>query len=699
MNDTSYSISASNSSSILLHEFYYEIGAYLFPVEMQTKEPFPGFAWKRLASNDCEQHRRWAAEYPGCGWAMYAAKSRLLIADKDVKNVGVSIADETWEAECRRAGLPGAVLPNVTTPSGGAHMYFRLPDGFDETTLAQPNWVKGVIDVRTVGYVLIPPSARDGKDYSLVRREMKPCPDLFLERFTQKIAVDAEAREAKGDYDFGLMSSVIRWILNNTDRFDAELDWVFDTLAVRDAFPDDRGYLLAGEMAYADAQNRLGGVWNRKNDYRGKPRTCSTLIKYARDNGYTGRTAAEMFDGMPMPVTGAQKPVDIVGRPEWHHQCIADGNGKIVPNVANGVVAVTAGIGAAIGFNEMECAPVWRAPYDRAIRDEDVTEIQKWIQHNGIPRIGKEIVHDAVRNVAIKSSFHPVRDYLSSLTWDGTPRVGSWLSAYLGAERTAYTNGIGQMFLVAMVARAFQAGCKADYMMVLEGKQGLMKSSACRILAGQWFSDQLPDIGTKDAAQHLRGKWLIEAAEMHALSKAETAALKAFVTRQEERYRPPYGRLEVIEPRQCVFIGTTNKAVYLRDETGGRRFWPVKCGSIAIEALKRDRDQLFAEAVHVYRAGEAWWPDKDFEAKHIAPEQSARYEHDDWEQPIVAWLMGKRDVTISEVAMHALNVRKEAFSKADQLRIAAILERTDWQRGTPVHGRRPWMRVTPPPPY
>jgi len=234
-------------------------------------------------------------------------------------------------------------------------------------------------------------------------------------------------------------------------------------------------------------------------------------------------------------------------------------------------------------------------------------------------------------------------------------------------------------------------------MLVLEGPQGKLKSSACRVLAGGYFSDSLPEIHSagKDVMIHLRGKWVVEIAEMHAVSRAEATQLKSFLSRQEEQFRPPHGRQEVVEPRQCVFIGTSNKDAYLRDETGGRRFWPLKCGVINLEKLKADRHQLLAEAVVEFRAGTKWWPDDSFERELIQPEQEARYEDDAWTDPVEEWLAKQViGVTIHEVAKAALSLELSRLDQAPQRRIAAIMKKAGWYQPPSSKRPRKWTRIS-----
>jgi predicted P-loop ATPase len=356
-------------------------------------------------------------------------------------------------------------------------------------------------------------------------------------------------------------------------------------------------------------------------------------------------------------------------------------------------------------------APV---PAPRLMTDADIDAVQEWLQRAELRRLGKEVTHQAVDLVAQENGFHPVRDYLGGLRWDGTPRADKWLSYYLGAEPTPYTAAIGRMVLVGMVARVMRPGCKADHMMVLEGPQGAGKSTACAILGGAWFSDGLPDLAGDQVrvSMYLRGKWLIEVSELSALGRAETAQLKAFLTRTEERYIPKHGRTEMVEPRQCLFIGTTNKEAYLRDETGGRRFWPVRVGAIDLEALAHDRDQLMAEAVAAWRAGERWWPEGEFERQHIAPEQEARYEADEWERLIGHWLCRRGEgeerndshdndagappdnhkTTLAQVARRALGLGKDRMTTAEQRRITAAMTRLGWVAKRDMKGR--WWEAT-----
>jgi predicted P-loop ATPase len=393
--------------------------------------------------------------------------------------------------------------------------------------------------------------------------------------------------------------------------------------------------------------------------------------------------------------------------PEWLAQCLCGDKGTPFPNLYNVLVALDGDplLRERFRYDRMLQAPVLVQPLalsdddeisrtafkPRPVTDYDVSRVQQYLQRVGMHNVGREPVHQGVDTHSEANGFHPVQDFLNGLVWDGKNRVNGWLPKYLGVVSSRYAEAIGRMFLVSMVARIFEPGCKADYMLVLEGPQGELKSTACGILGGEWFSDSLPEIGEgKDVLQHLRGKWLIEIAEMHAMSRAETAQLKAFITRQVDRYRPSYGRMERIQPRECVFIGTTNKDTYLKDETGGRRFWPVRIGSVDIASLRADRDMLLAEATRLYRGGTQWWPERDFERDVIVPEQEQRFESDAWEEPIAKFVEGKDRVTIKEVATGAIGITVERVSMTDQNRIRSALTHLQWKSGNRGHGGVRW---------
>ena len=537
-----------------------------------------------------------------------------------------------------------------TTPSGGMHLLFKWREDRPVTN-KEGSLPKGINVRGEGGYIVVPPSTRhDGKAYSVLEPfdwfNIAEAPDWLLDMIAPVTPIEAQA------------ASIERTPAHpqqNTPSIKPLLYLGYGRAALDD---ECRRVATAPRGARNTQLNksafRLGQLVGSRIINDGEAR--DTLLDAAAASGLVkddGAAAAlatiqsGLTSGAVHPREPKQRPSDQADKglqsygTEWVALLVRDGNGKPIPILANAMVALRNApeVASAFTFDEMLRACILERPLPstnidyvtdmpepRPLRDTDVSQLQEWLQHQGLPKIGRETVYQAVELRARERSFHPVRDYLCSLKWDGRERLPNWLTRYLGADETPYQCGIGPMFIVGMVARICQPGCKCDYMLVLEGPQGVRKSTACAILGSQWFSDNLPDVMQgKDVAQHLRGKWLIEIAELSAMSRAEDAALKAFVSRPVERYRPSYGRAEVIEPRQCVFVGTTNKSTYLRDETGGRRFWPVKVGNIDTDALAQDRDQLFAEAFAKYRAGAKWWPDGGFEAEHIRPQQDARF--------------------------------------------------------------------------
>jgi predicted P-loop ATPase len=309
----------------------------------------------------------------------------------------------------------------------------------------------------------------------------------------------------------------------------------------------------------------------------------------------------------------------------------------------------------------------------RAWASHDDLLTAEWLQRAGIA-VNTQTAAQAVEAVARDRAYHPVIDYLTSLQHDGKARLGTWLSTCLGAEQTAYNDTVGRAMLIAAVARIFQPGCKVDTVPIFEGAQGARKSTAVKTLFDPWFSDELADLGSKDAAMQTKGVWGIEVSELDAMSRMEVSRIKAFITRTTDRFRPPYGSRIIESPRSCVFWGTTNADGYLKDETGGRRFWPVKIGKINVEKLRDMRDQLWAEAVILYNANMPWWITKAETLKEAERHQSDRYIGDPWDRAIADYVDASQEVTIDEVLRSALHLEIGRCGQSEMNRVARSLK-------------------------
>lgn len=314
------------------------------------------------------------------------------------------------------------------------------------------------------------------------------------------------------------------------------------------------------------------------------------------------------------------------------------------------------------------------------IEDHEEVHALVWLEREWGISVHERTMHSIIQARAMENAFDPVKNYLSSLKWDGIPRLEMMLVDLLGAEDTLYTRAVGKRFMISAVARALNPGCKVDAMLVLEGEQGTKRKSTFirKLFGDEFFSDAMPDINSKDASMIMCTKWCFEIAELDALEKKEVSAIKLWITRQVEHYRPAYGRNVVEEPRPCVFIGTTNEDEYLKDQTGGRRFLPIKCTEF--NHADMPRDQLWAEAVVLYKSGELCFLTGE-ELEAAKQQQQERLIGDPWETSISEYAQNRREVRIPEVlGADCLCVPKERWTRGLEIRVGGVLRKLGFRR-------------------
>ena len=384
---------------------------------------------------------------------------------------------------------------------------------------------------------------------------------------------------------------------------------------------------------------------------------------------------------------------------------IADKNGGPVPNMTNikRVLCSEEGWRGTFAKSLFDDAVWLRRPDTRQLTDDDVLKVMEVMQSDLFPSIGVETVRHGVQAAAAGNTFHPVREYLESLQWDGVGRAMTLFTAYFpcASEDPQYLRAVGEKFLIGAVARVMQPGCKVDTMPVIAGNQGQKKSSGLAALVGdQWYGNDMPDMTQKDAKEWLRGKWMAEVGELSAMRGKDIEHVKNFLSTTSDSYRKSYGHVTQTYPRQTVFAGTVNGNEYLSDETGNRRFWPLQMiegAFVDVEGLARDRGQLWAEALHMYRSGTAWWFDEG-ESATLSAQQAAARSVDIDETRVVEWLRGQEGpVTAGGVA--ATLFADAPGNKSLSMRVARYLQGAGWRVSKTVMGKKQWDRGRGAEPY
>ena len=395
-----------------------------------------------------------------------------------------------------------------------------------------------------------------------------------------------------------------------------------------------------------------------------------------RSRPSTPPTLRSVADRAPDP---SALPTSASGLWEYLH-LETNGNGIPHTNLANVAQAITAHPDTAghLWFDEFYGG--YFTDWDglrREWSDADDRRLTIWVQSAlGLRRVGDDLAHKAVQAVGDAHPRNDPRDWLNGLTWDGQPRVHTSLSRYFGVKQAEYTEAVAGNFWISMAARIMEPGCKVDNMLVLEAAQGARKSSALNVIGGVWYCEAHESVMSKDFFLALRGKLVVEIGELDSFSRAENTKVKQVITCRSDRYRAPYGRATQDYPRMNVFVGTTNDDSYLHDSTGARRFWPIRCRAIDTEGLAKDREQLFAEAIQLYREGHTWWetpPDQ------TAAQQEGRRTEDPWEEPIRFFLQGRTETSLTEV-MEAVDLKVSDQQMRDAFRLGHVLRTLGWQK-------------------
>ena len=636
----------------------------MFPVAPNSKAPLTAAAPKgyKNASNDPIQVSQWWTQYPDANIGLNLVDSGLVCVDVDSYKENC-VADDLHLLN----QLPETLVQK--SARGGTHHIYSC-----EATHSFAGQLGEGIDLKHKGYILLSPSTFSGSRYAWVNNVEPVLVPTWLPKAIKSTEAalptyPASEPQAKFPLQFGGVD--IEAALSEASQ---GLSWHNNVLAVV-------GSLVARGYSDADIHAKTVLATTSGHTLAETFNEVQKMIDGARQKGFDKSTSN--FVGpirSPSSITQEKRicnhsnVIEILSRhPEWTNAFGFDAFNqkekmlKALP--ANQSVA-------------KEHCP-------RDIEDSDYTPICIWLNQMGFTQVSKDIVRDCVGALCKMNTYNPVVDYLDYVQYEHPANddlLSNWVHDYLGAHyedeaQKTYVTSIARLMLIQAVARARQPGCKADAVVILEGRQGLGKSTLLKELFGEsYFGDQLPPMSSKDASSYLNGKWCVELAELDYKTKVEVETIKAFVTRTEENYRPPYGRNEVRRQRTCVMIGTTNRDDYLVDDTGNRRFLPLQITKVDLGAIKANKDKLWAAACHAFSNGEAYWLTGET-LKVASSESKKRFESDPWVEAINANLSHLEETSLLDAYLECFpGMTTDRISQADSRRMSACLHKAGWEK-------------------
>lgn len=693
------------------------------------KHPITADGFKS-ATDDEAQLDAWEAQYPGCNWAIATgAVSGIFVVDQDIKPGKNGVA--LWAAlEAEHGQAPET--RTVRTGGGGTQLYFKHPGfhvGLSQNKLG--NLKTPGIDVRgDGGYVVCPVSNHiSGGSYELTRDI--PCAaaspwllsliqssssvqdaDIGVQLKTDRgyfptaspavlqAAADAldqhgPAIEGEGGdaHTFRVAAILIHdFALTDEEAWPLLQEWnttCRPPWSDRDLRAKLRGGGKYGTAAYGCKRAMDALQTGRKliEDWRAAGETedaMFTLIARSRTLPFDDPAKRSVFEVELVAATGRNKTA--LALPKVQAKALAR---TLTPDEydfdrsASGTPHDT--LNNAVKVLEKQHAKIWLDEFLQRVQTDEGAPEHEWSDADdlaltlrlqrevGLQKIQPKIVAQAVSAYAQLNRRNCVRETLEALVWDQQPRIEGFLTSAYGTPDSEYTRAASKNFWRSIAARALKPGCKVDTMIVLEGGQGLKKSTSLQVIAGgpRLFTEASESPHNKDFFVTLIGKLIVEIAEMDSFSKGDVTAVKRVLSCASDRFRAPFERTARDWPRQGVFVGTTNRDDWARDETGARRFWPVVCSFVDLPYIEANREQLFAEAVADVLAGKSWW---EMPREATEAEQEARRQTDSWEETIADYLGSADEATVVDVLEKALFLPPAQHDRAAQMRVASALK-------------------------